>query len=456
MPGSNTGSNIDASNMDERRRQIKLQKERKSMVHKIKGLIKTLKDLMQNDENVSRVIRELESLSQLVGETTSIHQSVILLLPEEERENQNEWFAHILKSHKSFTEDVNQWIAEIDKSIINRPTSDLNQESNKPINDVPISGSASASQQHPTHVAAAAPSSADAFQDLNQEPELNEEGSVTQDDVKPSDSVSNSGSRGSKHSVGSKFSSSSSSACIKAEVEMAALISRQRLLKEKHALEEQEEQLRKRKENLALEMEIAASMAKVNVLRGSESGGSCITSAQSKSKSISMRKAHTPNVDADTFVPGAGKPISGQPELHLLDARPKRRDVTQDMQSQLDALRAIQTQPRLVETQLKHQSTLPGTFQHQSSQPGTLQHQSSQPGTLQHHSSQPGTLQHHSTQPGILQYQSRPTRPGTLKPSSYSQPAALQYQSTRLGTLQPSSHSQPAKLQYQSTQSAAL
>ncbi len=44
------------------------------------------------------------------------------------------------------------------------------------------------------------------------------------------------------------------------------------MLKEKHSLEEQEEKLRQQKEELQLKADIAASMAKVNVLRTSGSG----------------------------------------------------------------------------------------------------------------------------------------------------------------------------------------
>ncbi|KAI9532752.1 hypothetical protein NQZ68_029318 [Dissostichus eleginoides] len=57
---------------------------------------------------------------------------------------------------------------------------------------------------------------------------------------------------------------------------MAALLARQMLLKDKHALDEQEEELRKKKEplrkkreQLEMEVEIAISRAKMNVLRRS-------------------------------------------------------------------------------------------------------------------------------------------------------------------------------------------
>ena len=79
--------------------------------------------------------------------------------------------------------------------------------------------------------------------------------SVAQDDIKPCDSVSNIGSRwsGKRSSAGSRSSvSTTSSARIKAEADMAALMARQRLLKDKHTLEEQEELLRKTRSNLHL------------------------------------------------------------------------------------------------------------------------------------------------------------------------------------------------------------
>ena len=48
---------------------------------------------------------------------------------------------------------------------------------------------------------------------------------------------------------------------------MATLLTRQPMLKEKHTLQEQVEQLRKKEEQLQLEADISATVAKVNVLR---------------------------------------------------------------------------------------------------------------------------------------------------------------------------------------------
>ncbi len=93
-----------------------------------------------------------------------------------------------------------------------------------------------------------------------------------QDDINPSDSISNVGSKGSsRRSSASRRSttSSTSSARIKAEADVAALLVRQNLMKEKHSIEENEQNIRKQKEEFGLRMEIAATMAKVKVLKGS-------------------------------------------------------------------------------------------------------------------------------------------------------------------------------------------
>lgn len=62
---------------------------------------------------------------------------------------------------------------------------------------------------------------------------------MTQDEIEPGDSVSNISSR--KHGSKARSScSSTSSAHVKAEADIAALLARQRLLKDKHDLEQQE------------------------------------------------------------------------------------------------------------------------------------------------------------------------------------------------------------------------
>lgn len=86
------------------------------------------------------------------------------------------------------------------------------------------------------------------------------------DDIQPGDSVSNKGSRKTRtqNSVGGKSTASTSSSVrLKTEDDVAALMARQKLLKDKHELEEAEERPRKRKEQLQLDEEIAAHTAKL-------------------------------------------------------------------------------------------------------------------------------------------------------------------------------------------------
>ncbi|GAA6101416.1 uncharacterized protein LOC120493481, partial [Tachysurus ichikawai] len=65
-------------------------------------------------------------------------------------------------------------------------------------------------------------------------------------------------------SHGSRSSRSSvSSTRLKAEAEYAALLATQQMLHRKHTLEEQEEQLRKTREELKLETKLAESMARI-------------------------------------------------------------------------------------------------------------------------------------------------------------------------------------------------
>lgn len=132
-----------------------------------------------------------------------------------------------------------------------------------------------------------------------------------QDDVNANDSISNVQSRRSAQSSanGGKSSvSTTSSARIKAEADLAALMARQNLLQDKHALEEQEEQIRKRKERLKLDEEIAAHMAKVSVLRAaSMSGAKSTATERSNARNSYLNKTQGKptkfNAGAASFIP---------------------------------------------------------------------------------------------------------------------------------------------------------
>lgn len=111
-------------------------------------------------------------------------------------------------------------------------------------------------------------------------------------------------------------------------------MARQVLLKDKNALEEQEEQLGKRKEQLDLQMEIAASVAKVNILKTFEGSRVSRTKCDGMNSYLEreQRKSVMLNIAAEAFVPVAGQPSQCTSEgvhlhSHLLDVQPKERDV---------------------------------------------------------------------------------------------------------------------------------
>lgn len=93
------------------------------------------------------------------------------------------------------------------------------------------------------------------------------------DDIGPNDSISNVGSKRSSKRSSRSGRSSTASACIKAEAGKAALIACAAALKEGHALEEQEQLLRKRREQLDFETEKSATNAMLVVLQSSDVRG---------------------------------------------------------------------------------------------------------------------------------------------------------------------------------------
>lgn len=371
----------DVNARDENKRQMKptakalankiegLQTKRQAKVHKVKGAIKVIKDLMQREDNAVNVQSQLEILSALFKDAIRLHQSVISLLPEEEQEKQNVWFASVQKYNVGFIDDVKKWLSDANGQI--------SQSAAQMVTD----GVLNLTQMNPPYV-----EQCDAQNDENESCVSNQSepgvgNAVTLDDVKPSDSVSNVASHRTKKrsSVGSKSSASTaSSARIKAEADMAALIVRQRLLKEKHVLEEQEEQLRKRKEHLDLETEIAASMAKVNVLRASEgSRASSVVCGKADGMNSYLereqRKVRTLNADAETFVPvSLEQPLqdfSADHKLHphLLGIRPKVRSV--ELQSQATLLHPLK--PKTQHCGLQGTQTYP-QFQFEPNHPAPL------------------------------------------------------------------------------------
>ena len=136
--------------------------------------------------------------------------------------------------------------------------------------------------------------------------------SECQYDVNPEDSVSNVQSkRSSRRSYSRSGMSSTASACLKAKAEKAALMEKAVALQKRHELEAQEEKLRlesdklrKIKEQLDIDAQIAAAAARLSVLEGSDVGGKSSSNGMNSyvSKGLKVQKLEF-NPSANEFVP---------------------------------------------------------------------------------------------------------------------------------------------------------
>uniref|UniRef100_A0AAZ1XPU5 CCHC-type domain-containing protein n=1 Tax=Oreochromis aureus TaxID=47969 RepID=A0AAZ1XPU5_OREAU len=303
----------------------RLQTERHTKVNKIKKVIKVIKELKQSEDSVSTVQAQLENLSVLLNEATCLHETLLPLLPQEEQEKQTAWFISVRAHNTEFMEEIKRWLHDAKGNPQSKnQVSELDLPQLNPADvdssDVLPAGNGSGTSRHAGNVGKGA----------------------AIDDVNPSDSISNVGNRScrrSKSSLSGSMVSSALSARITAEADMVALLVRQRLLKEKHALEEQEIQLKKRKELLDLETEIAASAAKVNVLKASEMSrvSSAVNGKSDGMNSYLEReqgRLDVLNPNAPMFKPVLPEqPYQGvdasDHQAPVLDVRPKVKNISQ-------------------------------------------------------------------------------------------------------------------------------
>ncbi|KAL3979219.1 Rab5 GDP/GTP exchange factor [Sarotherodon galilaeus] len=235
-------------------------------------------------------------------------------------------------------EDVKIWLSETDKRS-GRPSSDKSQSQ-----ETSLGGEMEVRE----HTGKEPQSSLNPQNDVN-------------DDVLPSDSVSNQGSRSSSRV------SSTSSARLRAEAEMAALLARQHMLKEKHSLKEQEEQLSRKKEQLQLEADIAATVAKVNVLRTGSTMRSVASRKSNGMESYFKTKGNSleiPNADVETLVPQTltkGKAITGNAELQVktVQQNMKRERPAPSLVGPSDAFGSIPPLPKPQAAANENLSSLP-------------------------------------------------------------------------------------------------
>ena len=198
-----------------------LQNERKSKLNKASVIRKTIKDLMMNNDK-TEVQNALDELTRVCKEAKFWHDSVLALLHGEEKVKHETWFKAMMLNNDDSIVNAKKWVLDHD-GFTAHGNSDV------------------------------------------------------VDDINPNDSISNVGSKRPSQRSHRSGRSSTTSARIKAEADRAALLARQAALKAKHALEEQQEQLkrkmeeqelqlRRKMEELDLEAELAAFNAKLAVL----------------------------------------------------------------------------------------------------------------------------------------------------------------------------------------------
>lgn len=192
-----------------------IQNVRKVKLNQASALKTSIQDFMQSIQ-LSEVKCSLRGFIELCDEIRCLHDSLMGLLPQEEKERHETWFKAKMMFNDEFIEEVEMWVQ-----------SNENQMS---------------------------------------ETENNGDKCVGNDDINPNDSVSNVG-KNSNESLSSHRSSTASSVKIKVAAKKAAVMARMAALKERHALEEQEQKIKRKKEQLDLETELAASDAMLAVFQ---------------------------------------------------------------------------------------------------------------------------------------------------------------------------------------------
>ena len=229
-----------------------LEKERKSNFGKLSKVKQSILKFMGDKEHVNKVENELTVFNELCNTIQQVHASLLGLLPAEEASKHEIWYQAKILNVKEFLVGTNQWLSDTAAC----PATKVGDDHDDEVND-DLLGQTEQSQTV-----------------------------QSENEIGPQDSISNVQSRhhGSNRSSSSRFSTSS--ARRRAEAEQAALLARAAALKAKHALEEQELLLRRKREKLELDTEIAATSAKLAVLQM----GSSIHSRQSDGMASYFRK----------------------------------------------------------------------------------------------------------------------------------------------------------------------
>ncbi len=88
-----------------------LQKTRKSKLNKAKNLMAIIKDLLSNREYEKEVQCSFEKFIKLSDEAREMRNSVLFLLPSEEKEKQQPWFTGKMLICNGFLNDFEKWLS---------------------------------------------------------------------------------------------------------------------------------------------------------------------------------------------------------------------------------------------------------------------------------------------------------------------------------------------------------
>lgn len=193
----------------------RLQNERKTKLNKAASLRNVLNGLIEKG-NVVQAQCVFDDFIKVCDESKGVHECLMGMLPDTEQEKHDVWFKAKMIANNELISKVQLWLSNSGQNVSVGPT-----------------------------------------------------GSQIGDGINPEDSVSNATSKRSGKSAGSK-SSTTSSVRIKAQAEKAALLARIAALKEKHALEEQEQQIKRKLEQQELDTMLAETAARLSVLEASD------------------------------------------------------------------------------------------------------------------------------------------------------------------------------------------
>ncbi|XP_037394066.1 uncharacterized protein LOC119263286 [Pygocentrus nattereri] len=261
-----------------------LQKIRKFKLNKASNLKTMIQGFMVNTEHETEVKSVFAKFQVLCTEAKEAHESLMGLLPDEEKEKHDIWFKAKMLSANEFSTGVFKWLS-LSKDDTMAQTID--------------------NEARPKYGV------------LGQIVEIQGRELDPNDGINPDDSISNIKTGVSNKSYSHKESHSSSRskrsshssilfARLQAEAERAALVARAASLKEKHTLEEQVEVLRRKKEQMDLDADLAASTAKLSVLKiyGASSvisdGMESYFEKETKQKAVSITRKSEENPNPST------------------------------------------------------------------------------------------------------------------------------------------------------------